>query len=66
MMRESPGDEDTAALLPRGGSSGTLLQLGEEGGTENPLLAPLLAPPSPRRLPLPLSPVDLDLDESHV
>uniref|UniRef100_A0A3P8T0M3 Unc-80 homolog, NALCN channel complex subunit n=1 Tax=Amphiprion percula TaxID=161767 RepID=A0A3P8T0M3_AMPPE len=66
-IRESPGDEDTTALLPR---SDTLLQLSEEDGTENPLLTPLLSPPSPcrspRRSPLPLSPVDLDLDESHV
>ncbi|KAI4831384.1 hypothetical protein KUCAC02_000927 [Chaenocephalus aceratus] len=66
-FRESPGDEDTTALLPR---SDTLLHLSEDDGTENPLLAPLLPPPerhnSPRRLPLPLSPVDLDLDESHV
>ncbi|XP_034034408.1 protein unc-80 homolog isoform X2 [Thalassophryne amazonica] len=66
-IRESPQDEDTTALLPR---SDALLHLGEDGGTENPLLAPLLPPPSPRRsprrLPLPLSPVDLDLDESHV
>ncbi|TKS64903.1 hypothetical protein D9C73_027695 [Collichthys lucidus] len=68
-IRESPGDEDTTALLPR---SDTLLQLSEDDGTENPLLTPL-SPPSPRhtpgahpRLPLPLSPVDLDLDESHV
>lgn len=66
-IRESPGDEDTTALLPR---SDTLLQLSEDDGTENPLLTPLLSPPpprrSPRRSPLPLSPVDLDLDESHV
>ncbi|TKS64882.1 Protein unc-80 -like protein [Collichthys lucidus] len=70
-IRESPGDEDTTALLPR---SDTLLQLSEDDGTENPPLTPLLSPPSPRhtprrsprRLPLPLSPVDLDLDESHV
>ncbi|TKS64885.1 Protein unc-80 -like protein [Collichthys lucidus] len=70
-IRESPGDEDTTALLPR---SDTLLQLSEDDGTGNPLLTPLLSPPSPRhtprrsprRLPLPLSPVDLDLDESHV
>ncbi|XP_030265403.1 protein unc-80 homolog isoform X1 [Sparus aurata] len=66
-IRESPGDEDTTALLPR---SDTLLQLSEDDGTVNPLLTPLLSPPSPRRsprrLPLPLSPVDLDLDESHV
>ncbi|XP_014837511.1 PREDICTED: protein unc-80 homolog isoform X7 [Poecilia mexicana] len=70
-IRDSPGDEDTAALLPRGN---TLLRLSEDDGTENPLLAPLLAPllgpasprRSPRRSPLPLSPVDLDLDESHV
>uniref|UniRef100_A0A3Q1GA76 Unc-80 homolog (C. elegans) n=1 Tax=Acanthochromis polyacanthus TaxID=80966 RepID=A0A3Q1GA76_9TELE len=64
---QSPGDEDTTALLPR---SDTLLQLSEEDGTENPLLTPLLSNPSPRRsprrCPLPLSPVDLDLDESHV
>ncbi|MEQ2231847.1 hypothetical protein ILYODFUR_004857, partial [Ilyodon furcidens] len=66
-IRESPGDEDTTALLPRGDA---LLQLSEDDGTENPLLAPLLSPVSarrsPRRSPLPLSPVDLDLDESHV
>ncbi|KAF3688432.1 Protein unc-80 -like protein [Channa argus] len=66
-IRESPGDEDTTALLPR---NDTLLQLSEDDGTENPLLTPLLCPPSPRRTPrrspLPLSPVDLDLDESHV
>ncbi|XP_061686965.1 protein unc-80 homolog isoform X16 [Syngnathoides biaculeatus] len=65
--RESPGDADTAALLPQ---SNTLVQLGEDEGTENPLLTPLLSTPairhSPRRLPLPLSAVDLDLDESHV
>ncbi|KAK7889619.1 hypothetical protein WMY93_025179 [Mugilogobius chulae] len=50
-LRESPGEEeDTAALLPRA----TLRHLGleeDEGGTLNPLLAPLLAPPSPRRSP---------------
>ncbi|RVE75230.1 hypothetical protein OJAV_G00014730 [Oryzias javanicus] len=67
VLRESPGDEDTAALLPRGDPQ---LQLSEDDGTENPLLTPLLSPSSPRRsprrLPLPLSPVDLDLDESHV
>ncbi|XP_024144693.1 protein unc-80 homolog isoform X2 [Oryzias melastigma] len=67
ILRESPGDEDTAALLPR---SDPQLQLSEDDGTENPLLTPLLSPSSPRRsprrLPLPLSPVDLDLDESHV
>ncbi|XP_034720564.1 protein unc-80 homolog isoform X19 [Etheostoma cragini] len=66
-IRTSPGDEDTTALLLR---SDTLLQLSEDEGTENPLLTPLLCPPSPRwsprQLPLPLSPVDLDLDESHV
>lgn len=70
-IRESPGDEDTTALLPR---SDTLLHLSEDDGTENPLLTPLLSAPSPRRTPrrsprrslLPLSPVDLDLDESHV
>ncbi|KAM7365636.1 hypothetical protein PAMP_016553 [Pampus punctatissimus] len=66
-IRESPGDEDTTALLPR---SDILLHLSEDDGTENPLLTPLLSPPSqrqsPRRSPLPLSPVDLDLDESHV
>lgn len=62
-IRESPGDEDTAALLPRGDA---LLHLSEDDGTENPLLTPLLTPLSPRRSPLPLSPVDLDLDESHV
>lgn len=70
-IRESPGDEDTTALLPR---CDTLLQLSEEEGMENPLLTPLLATPSPRRSPrrsphrspLPFSPVDLDLDESHV
>ncbi|XP_061918285.1 protein unc-80 homolog isoform X3 [Entelurus aequoreus] len=66
-IRESPGDADTTTLLPRGD---TLLQLSEDDGTENPLLTPLLSAPSPqrspRRLPFPLSPVDLDLDESHV
>lgn len=62
-IRESPGDEDTTALLPR---CTTLLQLSEDAGTENPLLTPLLSCPSPRLSPLPLSPVDLDLDESHV
>uniref|UniRef100_A0A1A8GNG7 Unc-80 homolog n=1 Tax=Nothobranchius korthausae TaxID=1143690 RepID=A0A1A8GNG7_9TELE len=66
-IRESPGDEDTTALLP---PCDTLLQLSEDDGTENPLLTPLLSTPSPRhssyRFPLPLSPVDLDLDESHV
>uniref|UniRef100_A0A3P9LJM9 Unc-80 homolog (C. elegans) n=1 Tax=Oryzias latipes TaxID=8090 RepID=A0A3P9LJM9_ORYLA len=67
ILRESPGDEDTAALLPRRDPQ---LQLSEDHGTENPLLTPLLSSSSPRRsprrLPLPLSPVDLDLDESHV
>uniref|UniRef100_A0A1A8J8A7 Unc-80 homolog n=1 Tax=Nothobranchius kuhntae TaxID=321403 RepID=A0A1A8J8A7_NOTKU len=66
-IRESPGDEDTTALLP---PCDTLLQLSEDDGTENPLLTPLLSAPSPHhssyRFPLPLSPVDLDLDESHV
>uniref|UniRef100_H3CSC7 Unc-80 homolog, NALCN channel complex subunit n=1 Tax=Tetraodon nigroviridis TaxID=99883 RepID=H3CSC7_TETNG len=55
--------EETTALLP---SSANLLYLSEEEGTENPLLTPLLSHPLPRRSPLPLSPVDLDLDESHV
>ncbi|XP_061634151.1 protein unc-80 homolog isoform X18 [Phyllopteryx taeniolatus] len=66
-IRESPGDADTTALLPQ---SNILVQLCEDEGTENPLLTPLLSAPSarhsPRRLPLPLSAVDLDLDESHV
>ncbi|TNM94141.1 hypothetical protein fugu_002317 [Takifugu bimaculatus] len=62
-LRESPGDEETTALLPR---SANLLHLSEEDGTENPLLTPLLSHLSPRRSPLPLSPIDLDLDESHV
>lgn len=62
-IRESPGDEETTALLPRGAN---LLYLSEEDGTENPLLTPLLSHPLPQRSPLPLSPVDLDLDESHV
>ncbi|XP_031672683.1 vegetative cell wall protein gp1 [Oncorhynchus kisutch] len=75
---ESPEDEDTTALLGR--NADTLLHISEDnGGTENPLLAPLLSPrrlpalaphhsPAlpPRRSPLPISPVDLDLDESHV
>ncbi|KAJ8003918.1 hypothetical protein DPEC_G00153380 [Dallia pectoralis] len=71
---ESPEDLDTTALLGR--NTDTLLHISEDnGGTENPLLVPLLVPllsprhspalPS-RRSPLPLSPVDLDLDESHV
>nr|XP_054603628.1 protein unc-80 homolog isoform X2 [Nothobranchius furzeri] len=66
-IRESPGDEDTTALLP---PCDTLLQLSEDDGTENPLLTPLLSAPSPHhssyQFPLPMSPVDLDLDESHV
>uniref|UniRef100_A0AAV2LCH5 Protein UNC80 C-terminal domain-containing protein n=1 Tax=Knipowitschia caucasica TaxID=637954 RepID=A0AAV2LCH5_KNICA len=70
-IRENPGigegeEGDTAALLPR---AHIFRHLGrDDGGMENPLLAPLLSPASPRRSPrhLPLSPVDLDLDESHV
>ncbi|KAM6945754.1 LOW QUALITY PROTEIN: protein unc-80 homolog [Aplochiton taeniatus] len=70
-IRESPGDEDTTALLQY---SDVLLHISEDKGMENPLLVPLLSPPArlsprpspPRRSPLPLSPVDLDLDESHV
>ncbi|XP_072303133.1 protein unc-80 homolog isoform X5 [Eucyclogobius newberryi] len=68
-LRESLAEEeDTVALLPH---AETMRHLGDEGGMENPLLAPLLlclpSPRrSPRRLPLPFSPVDLDLDESHV
>ncbi|XP_077449386.1 protein unc-80 homolog isoform X14 [Stigmatopora argus] len=63
--RESPGDADTAALLPH---SNTLVQLSEDEGTENPLLTPLLSTSSPRRSPcrIPLSPGDLDSGESHV
>ncbi|XP_077570796.1 protein unc-80 homolog isoform X4 [Stigmatopora nigra] len=63
--RESPGDADTAALLPH---SNTLVQLSEDEGTENPLLTPLLSTSSPRRSPcqIPLFPGDLDSGESHV
>uniref|UniRef100_A0A3B4DM80 Unc-80 homolog (C. elegans) n=1 Tax=Pygocentrus nattereri TaxID=42514 RepID=A0A3B4DM80_PYGNA len=60
-IRESPEDEETSGLLQ---NTDTSLQTGEEQGTENPLLTSLLTPHS--LSPLPLSPVDLDLDESHV
>ncbi|XP_076872130.1 protein unc-80 homolog isoform X4 [Brachyhypopomus gauderio] len=60
-IRESPEDEETSGLLQNTDTSG---QAGEERGMENPLLSSLLSPLS---LPaLPCSPVDLDLDESHV
>ncbi|TRZ04189.1 hypothetical protein DNTS_011989 [Danionella cerebrum] len=56
-IRESPEDEETTGLLLNTDSS---IGSGEERGMENPVLAP-----QPRS-PLILSPVDLDLDESHV
>ncbi|XP_035384136.1 protein unc-80 homolog isoform X2 [Electrophorus electricus] len=60
-IRESPEHEETSGLLQ---NTDTSAQSAEEQGTENPLLSSLLGPPS---LPtLPCSPVDLDLDESHV
>ncbi|XP_070297965.1 proline-rich protein 36-like [Salvelinus sp. IW2-2015] len=72
-----PEDEDTTALLGR--NADTLLHISEgQWGTENPC-SPPCSPPAlarpcpphshalpPRRSPLPISPVDLDLDESHV
>ncbi|XP_053540162.1 protein unc-80 homolog [Ictalurus punctatus] len=60
-IRESPEDEETSGLLE---NTDTSLHMAEEHGTENPLLTSLLTPHS--LSPLPLSPVDLDLDESHV
>uniref|UniRef100_W5KQ91 Unc-80 homolog, NALCN channel complex subunit n=1 Tax=Astyanax mexicanus TaxID=7994 RepID=W5KQ91_ASTMX len=60
-IRESPEDEETSGLLQ---NTDTSLQTGEEQGMENPLLTSLLSPHA--LSPLPLSPVDLDLDESHV
>ncbi|XP_028832106.1 protein unc-80 homolog isoform X5 [Denticeps clupeoides] len=65
-IRESPEDEDTSALLRH---SDSLQSASEDCGTENPLLAPILPSTLTRpaaTFPLPLSPVDLDLDESHV
>ncbi|XP_016129167.1 protein unc-80 homolog [Sinocyclocheilus grahami] len=56
-IRESPEDEETTGLLQ---NTDTSSSAGEDRGTENPLLTLLLTSP------LPLSPVDLDLDESHV
>ncbi|XP_046704530.1 protein unc-80 homolog isoform X4 [Silurus meridionalis] len=60
-IRESPEDEETSGLLE---NTDTSLHPTEEQGTENPLLTSLLIPHSLSHLPL--SPVDLDLDESHV
>ncbi len=60
-IRESPEDEETTGLLE---NTATSPSVGEDGGTENPLLTSLLRPHA--LSPLPLSPVDLDLDESHV
>lgn len=60
-IRESPEDEETSGLLENTDSK---LHMAEEHGTENPLLTSVLTPHS--LSPLPLSPVDLDLDESHV
>ncbi|XP_060775026.1 protein unc-80 homolog isoform X7 [Neoarius graeffei] len=56
-IRESPENEETSGLLE---NTDTSLHMAEEHGTENPLLTPHSLSP------LPLSPVDLDLDESHV
>ncbi|KAI2663401.1 hypothetical protein H4Q32_011921 [Labeo rohita] len=61
-IRESPEDEETTGLLQNTDISPSV---GEDRGTENPLLTSLLSTPHARS-PLPLSPVDLDLDESHV
>ncbi|XP_016102315.1 protein unc-80 homolog [Sinocyclocheilus grahami] len=60
-IRESPEDEETTGLLQ---NTDTSPGAGEDRGTENPLLTSLLTPHA--LSPLPLSPVDLDLDESHV
>uniref|UniRef100_A0A8C2FXJ6 Unc-80 homolog (C. elegans) n=1 Tax=Cyprinus carpio TaxID=7962 RepID=A0A8C2FXJ6_CYPCA len=60
-IRESPEDEETTGLLQ---NTDTSPSVGEDRGTENPLLTSLLTPHA--LSPLPLSPVDLDLDESHV
>ncbi|XP_065096078.1 protein unc-80 homolog isoform X3 [Paramisgurnus dabryanus] len=60
-IRESPEDEETSGLLQNTETPSTV---GEDNGTENPLLTSLLTTQTPS--PLPLSPVDLDLDESHV
>uniref|UniRef100_A0A9J8CLI5 Unc-80 homolog (C. elegans) n=1 Tax=Cyprinus carpio carpio TaxID=630221 RepID=A0A9J8CLI5_CYPCA len=60
-IRESPEDEETTGLLQ---NTDTSPSVGEDRGTENPLLTSLLTPHT--LSPLPLSPVDLDLDESHV
>lgn len=62
-IRESPEDEETSGLLE---NTDTSLHMVEDQGTENPLLTALLTPHSHSLSPLPLSPVDLDLDESHV
>lgn len=60
-VRESPEDEETSMLLHQD----SVITQRNEHGTENPLLKPLLPQP---QIPSPftLSPVDLDLNESHV
>nr|XP_055069095.1 protein unc-80 homolog isoform X5 [Misgurnus anguillicaudatus] len=60
-IRESPEDEETSGLLQ---NTETPSIAGEDNGTENPLLTSLLTTQTLSSLPL--SPVDLDLDESHV
>ncbi|XP_030638088.1 protein unc-80 homolog [Chanos chanos] len=59
-ISESPEDEETSGLLQY---PDTVLHISEDNGTENPLLSSLL---SPILSTSPISPVDLDLDESHV
>lgn len=60
-IRESPEDEETSGLLQ---NTETPSIAGEDNGTENPLLTSLLTTQTLSSLPL--SPVYLDLDESHV
>ncbi|XP_056606879.1 protein unc-80 homolog isoform X3 [Triplophysa dalaica] len=60
-IRESPEDEETSGLLQ---NTETTSSVEEEHGMENPLLRSLFS--THALSPLPLSPVDLDLDESHV
>ncbi|KAA0713172.1 Protein unc-80 -like protein [Triplophysa tibetana] len=60
-IRESPEDEETSGLLQ---NTETTSSVEEEHGMENPILTSLFS--THALSPLPLSPVDLDLDESHV
>ncbi|XP_048124538.1 protein unc-80 homolog isoform X5 [Alosa alosa] len=61
---ESPEDEETSLLLHHPDPA---LTQRKEHGTENPLLKPLLPQPEIScASPFTLSPVDLDLNESHV